>query len=433
MKLERPPEYTVYEGIVSDFFDKKHEKFLEKSDERYDYWDSLKYKKGLPFPEDLVKSWSLVKFHRMVNYKTLDFSNTQFHYYITANIQKDLHEFDLKLIGGLYQDPITASDKHEYLRGSILEEAIASSQVEGAATTTKVAFEMLKSERSPRNESEQMIFNNLRSIQFITGETGRQLDFEFIVEIHKIMTAKTSAEYCSGGFRTSQIFVTDHVDGEIAHTPPAADKLEGFMQDLCDFANSEKQFIHPIVKASIIHFMFGFIHPFMDGNGRTARALFYWYLLKKDYSLIKNISISRAILNSRIQYDKAFLMAEYDGFDLTYFINYSVRNLRIAFQNLIKYRDKKKEESDKANLIAYKLLNKGLNKRQADLVGYLYHKNNPKVNIGNYSLRHDVVRLTARRDINDLIKKGLVVEEKIGRDVMIHIKSKDAVEAYANK
>lgn len=430
MKIENPPILNLSSELIDDFFKRKYENFLRTTDERYYYWDELKYKKNLPYPDDLVKSWSLIKLHRQGSFKSLKFGDRDFNYTVTENIQKNLHEFDLKLIGGLYKTPITQFDKAEYLKSSVLEEAIASSQVEGAATTTKVAFEMLKTERKPRNESEQMIFNNLRGIKFITEELEKELDFEFIIEIHKIMTAKTSAEYCSGAFRENQIYVQDHVDGEIAHTPPEAKDVKLFMQDLCDFANSEKQFIHPIIKASIIHFMFGFIHPFSDGNGRTARALFYWFLLKKDYSLIKNISISRAILNSRIQYDKAFLKTEHDDNDLTYFINYSIKSLRVAFESLINYRDKKKDEAEKANLIAYKLLTKGLNKRQADLMAHLYTREDANVNISTYSLRHDVVRQTARKDLNELINIGLISEEKLGRDIVIKIISNQKVDKF---
>ena len=430
MKIENPPTLNLSSELIDDFFKRKYENFLRTTEERYYYWDELKYKKNLPYPDDLVKSWSLIKLHRQGSFKSLKFGDRDFNYTVTENIQKNLHEFDLKLIGGLYKTPITQFDKAEYLKSSVLEEAIASSQVEGAATTTKVAFEMLKTERKPRNESEQMIFNNLRGIKFITEELEKELDFEFIIEIHKIMTAKTSAEYCSGAFRENQIYVQDHVDGEIAHTPPEAKDVKLFMQDLCDFANSEKQFIHPIIKASIIHFMFGFIHPFSDGNGRTARALFYWFLLKKDYSLIKNISISRAILNSRIQYDKAFLKTEHDDNDLTYFINYSIKSLRVAFESLINYRDKKKDEAEKANLIAYKLLTKGLNKRQADLMAHLYTREDANVNISTYSLRHDVVRQTARKDLNELINIGLISEEKLGRDIVIKIISNQKVDKF---
>jgi len=434
MKFENPPAYDISELIFKDeilieeFFSKKYDDFFKSSNSRYLYWDELKHKKDLPF--DPIKSWALLKLNRRSNYKKLTFGDFSFCYTLTELIQKDLHEFDLKLIGGLYKSPITNFEKSEYLKNSLLEEAIASSQIEGAATTTKVAWDMLKSGRKPRNESEQMIFNNLRGIKYIDEETQSSLDFRFIIEVHRIMTANTSAESCAGAFRESQIYVQDHVDGEIAHTPPEYEMVEGLMQELCDFVNQNTVFIHPIMKASIIHFMIGFIHPFKDGNGRTARALFYWYLLKKDYGLIKSISISRAILDSRIQYEKAFLKTENDDNDLTYFIMYSIKSLRVAFESLVRYRDKKKEEREKSNLIAYKLIQKGLHKRQADLIGYLCSKNTNRVNISSYSEKYDIVRQTARKDLNDLEKLGFIEEEKIGRNIFFKLTSIEKVDAY---
>jgi Fic family protein len=275
-----------------------------------------------------------------------------------------------------------------------------------------------------------MIFNNLRGIRFIDEEMGTPLDTKFIIDIHRIMTANTSAESCAGSFRDGIIYVQDHVDGEIAHTPPSHEIVGEMMDQLFEFANQDQDFIHPIVKASIIHFMIGFIHPFKDGNGRTARALFYWYLLKKDYTLIKNISISRAILDSRIQYDKAFLKTESDDNDLTYFIMYSIKSLRVAFESLVRYRDSKKEEREKSGIIAYKLIGKGLNKRQADLIGYLYTKKSNGVNISSYSDKHEIVRQTARKDLNDLIKMELIEEEKIGRNVLFKLISQEKVDSF---
>lgn len=429
MKFENPPKALMSDELIDDYFDKKYADFLKTADDRYFYWDELKHRKKMPY-NDPLKAWSLIKLHRRGNFKRIKFGKTEFNYCLTESIQENLHEFDLKLIGGLYKNPITSFHKAEYLKNSILEEAISSSQIEGAATTTKVAFEMLKSGRKPRNESEQMIFNNLRSIKLITEEIDKPLDFALIIELHKTMTASTSAEYCAGDFRDKQIYVQDHVDGEIAHTPPDSELVKKYMEDLCEFANSEKPFIHPIIKASIIHFQIGYIHPFMDGNGRTARALFYWFLVKKEYTLIKNISISRAILNSRIQYDKAFLKTENDNNDMTYFINYSIKSLRVAFESLIKYRDKKKKDIEHANLISYKILDKGLNKRQADLVGFLYSKEKAKINISSYSKKHDVVRQTARKDLNELVNSGLIIEDKDGRNVIFKISSKENIDRY---
>ena len=72
-------------------------------------------------------------------------------------------------------------------------------------------------------------------------------------------------------------------------------------------------FIHPIVKGIIIHFLIAFIHPFVDGNGRTASAIFYWYMLRKGYWLTEYLSISRIISRSKRQYEKAYLYTECDG------------------------------------------------------------------------------------------------------------------------
>lgn len=435
MRFEKPPAIDINKLVIDDnklieeFFSKKYDQFLKTANSRhYLYWDEIKYRKDLPL--DPVKSWVLVKLSRRSSYKRLQFGLYSFCFSLTDTIQKNLHEFDLKLIGGLYKNPITNFEKSEYLRNSLLEEAIASSQIEGAATTTKVAWDMLKSGRKPRNESEQMIFNNLRGIQFIDEEIKKPLDFKLIIDIHRIMTTKTAAESCAGSFRDGQIFVQDHVDGEIAHTPPDHNEVSSLMDELCQFANTDKDFIHPIIKSSIIHFMIGFIHPFKDGNGRTARALFYWYLIKKDYSLIKSISISRAILDSRIQYDKAFLKTENDDNDLTYFINYSIKSLRVAFERLVQYRDKKKDERERSDLIAYKLIEKGLHKRQADLIGYLYSKPTNRVSISSYSTKHDIVRQTARKDLSDLEKLGFIQEEKEGRQVLFKLSSQEKVNTY---
>lgn len=432
MKLEKPPFTKDFDiELIRLIALGKHHEFLQNIDLRYLYWDEVKHKKDLPF--DNVKTWGLIKTHRQRSYKAIKIGKHIFNYYATSQIQKDLHEFDLKMIGGLYENPITDYEKTEYLKNSLMEEAVASSQIEGAATTTKVALDMLKTGRSPRNESEQMIFNNLRAIRFIEENQDNNIDKAFIIELHRIMTIKTSAEECAGGYRKSEIFVQDHVDGEIAHIPPDWNELEALMETLCDFANREVEFIHPIVKASVIHFLIGYIHPFKDGNGRTARALFYWYLSKKGYTLIKNISISRAILESRIQYDKAFLKTEYDQNDLTYFISYSIKSLRVAFESLVRYRDKKKNDKEQASLIAYRLIEKGMLKRQADLLGFLYVKDQSYVSLQKYAQKNKIVRQTARRDLSELVKLNLIAEGKMGKEIVFRIRSKNDIDVFLNK
>lgn len=429
MKLEKAPIVEINTDYLQQIWNGEFDDFLNKADEKYYYWDDLKYRKESPFKES-IENWILIKSYRFSKYENIEIGNYRFNYFISPHIAKNLHDFDLKLMGGLQKNPIFPSDRIEFFRSSLLEEAVASSQVEGAATTTEVAREMLKSGRSPRNESEQMIFNNLRAIEYISEFQDVEIDFKIILELHKIMTANTDAEKCSGEFRKSEVFVIDHVDGEVAHIPPDWKEVEHLMGELCAFMNDDKHFIHPIVKASMVHFLIGFIHPFADGNGRTARALFYWYLLKKGYALIRNISISRVILESRTQYDKAFLKTEYDDNDLNYFISYSVKNIRIAFEKLVNYRDKKSDERKKANSISYELLNKGLNKRQADLLGYLYLKDKNIITLSRYAEKYGIVRQTASKDLNELIKMGLIAESKSSKPYIYSIPNRNVIDKF---
>lgn len=431
MKLEKPQSTQLHIAYLQQVWQGAFKDFIRKSEEKYYYWDDLKYKKDLPF-ESQLENWTLLKTYRTSKYEKIKFGSYTFNYYISEFISKNLHDFDLQLMGELQQNPIMPADSLTFLKNSLLEEAVASSQVEGAATTTEIARDMLKSGRNPRNESEQMIFNNLRAIDFISEFVDTNIDFKLIIELHQIMTAHTEAEKYSGDFRDGDVYVTDHIDGEIAHIPPDWEEVKPLMGALCAFINDEDKFLHPIMKASIIHFMIGYIHPFKDGNGRTARALFYWYLLKKGYNLVRNISISRVILESRTQYDKAFLKTEYDENDLNYFISYSIKNIRIAFEKLIQYRDKKLEERKKANLIAYELLSKGLNKRQADLIGYLYLKDQNIVTLQTYAEKHQIVRQTASKDIHELIKIGLLTEDKSSKPFKYTLTNRKRITEYLN-
>lgn len=417
MKIETAPNFSYTEIKPHEYFtlieDKDIAAFLDETDKRYFYWSDIKYRTDLPL--STFTTWTLIKVHRLKTLKILPFSYINFSYNITPSIQEALHNFDLKLVGSIYQNVITPEDQATYLKNSIMDEAIASSQIEGAATTTDVARDMIKSGRKARNESEQMILNNYRAITEIESRTEEPLSVQLILEIHQIMTANTSAAKYSGNFRNHPVHITDHVDGEIAFTAPPYDEVPELIESLIDFINEDRTFIHPIIKASILHFMVGYIHPFGDGNGRTARALFYWYMIKKGYNLLKHISISRAIMQSRTSYDKAFLKTEHDDNDLTYFILYSAKSLRVAFENLVKYTEKKKEERSRATSLIPQLMAKGLSKRQADLVADLNTKPSEQITISAYADSNHIVRQTASRDLTELEEKGWLSKIRSGK------------------
>ena len=137
-------------------------------------------------------------------------------------------------------------------------------------------------------------------------------------------------------------------DGESFYQPLNSESLYERLESLCAFANEchsredADNFIHPIIKAIILHFMVGYIHPFGDGNGRTARALFYWSMLRSGYWLFEYVSISKLIQEKRNAYDTAFIYTETDDFDLTYFIYNQVEIIIKAIAALKTHIERKK-------------------------------------------------------------------------------------------
>jgi Fic family protein len=186
------------------------------------------------------------------------------------------------------------------------------------------------------------------------------------------------------------------------------------IDDLCDFANNENEnvFIHPVVKGIILHFLIGYIHPFVDGNGRTARTIFYWYLMRQGYWLVEYMSISRIILKGRAQYAKAYLFTEYDENDLTYFIAYNVKAVTTALEDLKKYIYKKTQEKKK--IIAL-LKNINFNDRQVVLIKDLLQDKNQYFTVKQIEQRFKVSNQTARNDLVELQKKKVLLEKKSGK------------------
>ena len=169
----------------------------------------------------------------------------------------------------------------QYLLNDLIEdESISSSQLEGAATTTLAAKEMLKKKREPRSIDEKMILGNFKMMRFAWDIREQELTPDLIRELHRVgVDGIDNDRYAPGAFRVSDDVVIVDQDDTIVHQPPPAKGIENRFKNLCkwinashdDFDNSD--YIHPLLKAITIHFAIGYEHPFRDGNGRVARAL----------------------------------------------------------------------------------------------------------------------------------------------------------------
>lgn len=396
-------------------------KLLKTINNDYLYWDKVKYKSDKYTPDEL---WKAVKLSRLLKRKTLKFGKYNFNYVITDYIEKSLHFFDLNIGGTLGNNiHIAETDKTKFLISSIMEEAISSSQIEGATTTRKKAKEMLQKELHPKNKSDQMILNNFITIQHVFQHQHDDLTSESLLNIHSLISKNTlDKPEEEGAFRTNNdIFVVHHITSEIVHQPPSFEEIPELLKELCLFFNTDTDdFIHPIIKGIIIHFMVAWIHPFADGNGRTARTLFYWYMLKRGYWLTEYLSISRIIKDTKVQYEKAYLYSEIDENDVTYFATYHIKTMEKAFVTLKEYISRKQREVIQA---AQFLKIGNINERQAQILKLLHEDSNRILSIKEVENRFQISNFTARSDLKNLVLLGFLEIIQLNKIKQSFIKS----------
>jgi Fic family protein len=392
---------------------------------RYLHWDKLRH---LPAPEGLSPEeyWFMIKTARRSSYKPVPFLNKRnknFQYCITDAMLKELHWLDQNCSGTINSDKpiINTQTRDTYLINSLIEESINSSQLEGASTTRDVAKAMLRQKREPKDHSEQMIFNNYHAMQFIREYKNEKLTPAIICELHRILTEKTlDDESKAGNYRSEDddIYIIDGTESQVLHTPPATSELPERMARICEFANAqnEQNFIHPVIKAIILHFMIGYDHPFVDGNGRTARALFYWSMAQQGYWLIEFISISKIIKQAPVQYGKAYLYTETDDNDLTYFLIHQLEVIRKSIQALYDHLKRKAlemEEVEKRLDDSY--LQGSLNHRQLVLIRHALKHPGFEYCIQEHLSAHNISYQTARTDLLALSDKfNLLRKRKYG-------------------
>lgn len=408
--IEQPPH--IIANIETSLDNEELKNLISSINSRYLYWSDVKYR--MPSGMTGVELWGKVKSVRnLTDVKIWDQNNI--HFSLTNTMQRLCHEFDMNFGGSWGASKIFPNDKTTqelYLISSIMEEAIASSQMEGAATTREAAKEMLRKKISPRDKSQRMILNNYNTINFIRDNAKERLTPALIMQIHGMMTENAlDVPDAAGRLRRDDenIVVGNGITGEIVHTPPSAECLNEFLDHLCVFFNDEDTdvFVHPIIRAITIHFLVGYYHPFADGNGRTARALFYWYMMNSNYWLVQYLSISRIIKGSKKSYEKAFLYSEADGNDIGYFIQYNLDVLLKSFDALSRYIKRKNNEKKKAE----KLLHLGnITERQSQILSLCME--NPDIVLISTDIvgKFGVTPNTAKSDLRKLTEKGYLRE-----------------------
>ncbi|MEX0815929.1 MAG: Fic family protein [Gaiellales bacterium] len=396
------------------------------SSSAYLHWEEVRHRKP---PEDLTHRewWGALKFSRVSlarNLPLTDPSGEAFAFSMTDFILRELHHVDQKCSGSIAMPEVVTADeqaKQHYLVNSLMEEAIRSSQLEGATTSRRAAKELLRSGREPKDRSERMILNNYRALEFMREDIGDRITPEIVLELQRILTEGTLDNPDAAGRLQrpdeERVAVWDRTDGSLLHMPPPADQLPDRLERMCEFANAhgdeEGEVIHPVIRAILLHFWLAYDHPFEDGNGRTARTLFYWAMRAQGYWLTEYLSISRILRNAPSKYARAFMLTETDEGDTTYFILYQLSVIRRAVEDLHTYLLRKVEEIRKVE----RLLRGSdeFNHRQLALLGDAIRYPDRTYTYRTHASTHNVTHETARADLHHLHSRKLLNKRRDGR------------------
>lgn len=394
---------------------------------RYLHWDELRHREPPPGFSHATW-WAKLQLARQAMRRPLplyDKGGRPFAFATPDPVLHQLHRIDRRAAGraGPETPAVTGDERKRYLVNALIEEAITSSQLEGAATTRREAKAMLRSGRRPRDHSERMIVNN-----YLAMEAIRELrDCEFtparVMHLHRVLSdGALDDPGAAGRLRkaSESIRVLDNRRNLVLHEPPPAASLPKRMRRLCAFANAPTgggPFVHPVARAIILHFMLGYDHPFMDGNGRTARALFYWSMARSGYWLMEYASISRLLRRAPANYIRAYLHSETDAGDVTYFIIHQLGVIERAIDALHEYlRHKTGQQHGVEELLRRApRLSSRLNHRQVALLGHALRRPGHAYTVESHRRSHRVTPQTARVDLQQLAALNLLEQTKRSR------------------
>lgn len=394
-------------------------------DSRYLHWSELQRRTP---PDGLSHEewWFLLKRQRRAQRREVPLRqmNGELFWFAMTDEILQLSDEISRRAGGAVSDSggaLTPLGRDRYVVRSLMEESITSSQLEGATTSRRVATELLSSGRAPQGKSERMIVNNFLGMQRAKELTRVALSPAAILDLHEVLTRDTLVEReDEGRLETgAKERVSVWADNVCVHVPPPASELPRRLDQLCSFANghsSDSPYIPDVVRATIVHFMFGYDHYFADGNGRTARTAFYWSMLRSGYWLSEFLTISKILREAPGQYGDSYERTEDDDGDLTYFVLHQLRVIRRALDALDTHLADKSREAGEMRQSLRGAADQ-FNFRQVQILESISRDGVDRLTAAGIATSYRVTTQTARSDLVHLENFGLLRRGRAKRPI----------------
>jgi Fic family protein len=326
-------------------------------------------------------------------------------YTITPKINKALVEIE-RVRGFL--DAVKLKDDWiaDMQKKALILESHHSTHIEGTALSLEQAKNILegKKVKGVNRDDEKELLNYKKAMDFLSRYLGKDdpVSEGVVRELHKIIVKGVRGENADpGNYRKIQNYVVNSRTREVIYTPPGPLDVAHLMREFTEWINKAGD-VSPVLVAGIAQFQFVHIHPFIDGNGRTARLLSTLILYKTGYDFKRLFTISEYYDKDRPAYYQAIQSVRNNNMDMTAWLEYFVDGLRSQMEEI----RQKGEQLIKQDVTLQRIKEIGLKKRQEKAVKHLIVNGTLAVN--EYQAIASCIRRTAQRDLEELVEKSII-------------------------
>lgn len=400
--------------------------WLNYTQQRYLSPKEIQYR--LKQQDNLENNWpeinSKIIATRKTNSITLFFKSIEpkFWFYSSDVIHRKIDNIE-KLGKSLYEKiNRSATFKNDFLLDSTIEEAITSAIYEGAHSTRAQAEQLIASGKLPKNKDEWMLIDNFKAMKWVKENQNLPLSSDVILELHQIVTQNTLEGddiNFQGQYRNDKVFVGPHEGVEYT-------KIKQSIDEMIKIITDNPRYFHPLIKGILIHYFIGFIHPFFDGDGRTARTLFYFKSIKNELNYVELLSVSAYLRTHGKQYENSFEKVKENEYDITYFIDFCLDSMWFALEEVSRKVTYLLKMSDLAERFSLSQTQVGLIQRMA------LHKFRT-IDIEEYAKQISKSREFARQELKQLLDINLVSEIKMSKKLIYKVNVDKLKQLYGIK
>ena len=336
---------------------------------------------------------------------------------ITNEINKNLMEIE-RVRGFLEATKLKQDWISEMQNELLILETHYSTHIEGTQLTLEQATKILTGKKVTgiRTDDKKELLNYKKALGYVSTYLGKEeiVTEELIKEIHKILVSEVRGNPADpGNYRRIQNYVVNSLTGEVIYTPPSPEEVPSLMKEFIEWLkySIEATDISPIIIAGIAQYQFVHIHPFLDGNGRSARVLSTLILYKTGYDFKKLFTLSEFYDKNRPEYYKAIQSVREHKMDMTQWLEYFTEGLKHQMADI----KKRGVKAIKKDVVEGKIKKHGLSERQAKALRYLIEEE--YISRAKYVELYKVSLRTANYDLSILEKLKLIKREGIGRAI----------------